>query len=340
MELGEPFPPDLADLHRELGELYLEQFDLESAAQHLQKSKEMGEKAKIPVWRYRWNFSQARFKVTQNNLDSALELLNEAEKLHIRTPLPDLCPISAMKARIWITQSKLTKAMEWVKGQDLTVDDDLSFLREFEHITLARLLLAQYQKERREDTIYACLRLLDRLLDAAEKGNRMGIVIEILIVQSLAHQAQRNIDSALASLERALTLAEPEGYIRIFVIEGKPVAELLARIQANEETHRVKEFISKLYAAFDLQKEFISFSGTTAKYKRPSESSQHLIEPLSERELEILKLLRSELSGPEIARDRMVSLSTIRTHTQRIFAKLGVNNRRAAVRRAEELDLF
>ena len=107
MDHGEPIPPDTADLHRELSELYLEQLDLDSAAQQLQKSKELGEKAELPVWRYRWYFSQARFNETLGNLDEALELLNEAEKLHIRTPLPDLYPISAMKARIWVAQGKL-----------------------------------------------------------------------------------------------------------------------------------------------------------------------------------------------------------------------------------------
>ena len=110
---GEPISPDAADLYRELSELYLEQCDLEAAAQHLQKSKELGEKAELPVWRYRWYFSQARFKETQDDLDGALELLDEAEKLYIRTPLPDLYPISAMKARIWVAQGRLTKALEW-----------------------------------------------------------------------------------------------------------------------------------------------------------------------------------------------------------------------------------
>ncbi|MRS03379.1 helix-turn-helix transcriptional regulator, partial [bacterium] len=120
---GGSYSHDEADLHRELSDLYLEQWNLDGAAKHLQKSKEMGEKAEMPVWRFRWYFSQARFKATQDNLDGALESLNEADKLHIRTPLPDLYPISAMKARIWVAQGRLTKALEWVKGQKLSVDD-------------------------------------------------------------------------------------------------------------------------------------------------------------------------------------------------------------------------
>ncbi|MHB1131412.1 MAG: LuxR C-terminal-related transcriptional regulator [Chloroflexota bacterium] len=337
---GEPISPDAADLYRELSELYLERCDLEAAGQHLQRSKELGEKAEPPVWRYRWYFSQARFKVTVDDLNSALEFLDQAENLYIRTPAPDLYPISALKARIWLAQGRLGEARGWAREQGLSADDDLGYLREFEHITLARILIAQYQNDRLDASIQAALQLLDHLLQSAEEGGRLGSVIEVLVLQALAHQAQSNIKSALAPLQRALTLAEPEGYIRIFVAEGKPVAELLTRIEAKDGTLRVKEFVPTLLSAFAVPKEFHPCRSTPAKRDRSSGSSQRMIEPLSERELEVLTLLRSELSGPEIARDRMVSLSTIRTHTQRIFAKLGVNSRRAAVRRAEELDLL
>jgi len=340
MDQGEPISPDTADLHRGLSELYLEQGNLEAAAQHLLRSKELVEKAELPVLRYRWCIDQARFNETKNDLDGALALLDEAERLYIRSPLPNMRPISAMKARIWVKQGRLTKALEWVREQGLSPDNDLCYLREFEHITLARILIAQYQNDRMEDSIHTVMRFLDRLLQAAEEGSRMGSVIENLVLQALTHAAQGNITSALAPLERALTLAEPEGYVRIFVEEGKPVAELLTRIEAKDGTLRVKEYILKLLSAFEMHKEFHPFGSTPMKKNKPSDSSQPLIEPLSERELEVLKLLRSELSGPEIARERMVSLSTIRTHTQNIYAKLGVNNRRAAVRRAEELDLF
>ncbi len=339
MDHSEPISPETADLYRKLSELSLEQFDLDSAAKHLKRSKELGEKAELPVWRYRWYFSQARFNETQDNLDGALELLNEAEKLHIRTPLPDLYPISAMKARIWVAQDRLTKALEWVNGQRLSADDNLSFLHEFDHITLSRILIAQYQNDRSEDIIQTAIRLLARLLQAAEDGKRIGSVIEILVLQSLAHQAQGNITPALVALERALTLAEPEGFVRVFVGEGKPMAELLVRMESADETIRLKEFTLKLLSVFDIHKVLRPIGSSSTEKNRLAVNSQSIIERLSESELEVLKLLRTDLSGPEIARERMVSLSTIRTHTQRIFAKLGVNNRRAAVRRAEELNL-
>ena len=227
MDQGEPIPLDTADLHRELSELYLEQGNLEAAAHHLQRGKELGEKAELPVLRYRLCIAQARLKTTQGDLDGALALLDEAERLYIRSPLPDFCPISAMKARIWVAQGRLTKALEWVREQGLSVDDDLSYLREFEHITLARVLIARYKNDRIDDFIRKAVELLERLLKAAEEGGRMGSMIEILVLQALAHQAQGNIPPALVSLERALALAEPEGYVRIFVDEGKPMATVI-----------------------------------------------------------------------------------------------------------------
>jgi LuxR family maltose regulon positive regulatory protein len=251
-----------------------------------------------------------------------------------------------LKTRIRIAQGKIAEALDWVLARDLSVDDELSYLREFEHITLARVLIAQYKSDRVDDFIRKAVELLERLLKAAEEGGRMGSIIEILVLQALAHQTQGNIPLVLVPLERALALAEPEGYVRIFVDEGKPMAELLTRIEAKDGTLSVKEYVLKLLSAFELHKEIYSSGSISVKKNRSSllakqaASPQPLIEPLSERELEVLRLLRSELSGPEIARELVVSLSTLRTHTQNIYAKLGVNNRRAAVRRAEELDLL
>ena len=138
-----------------------------------------------------------------------------------------LRPIPALKARIWIAQSGLPQALDWSREQELSPDGELGFLHEFEHITLARILIAQYHNDHMDDSIHEAMRLLDCLLRAAEEGGRMGSVIEILVLQALAHKAQNNLTSALAPLERALTLAEPEGYVRVFVDEGSPMIALL-----------------------------------------------------------------------------------------------------------------
>ena len=236
-----------------------------------------------------------------------------------------------MKARIWVTQGRLIEALAWARERSLSVDDELSYLREFEHITLARVLIARYKNDPVDGSIHEAMGLLERLLHAAEAGGRVGSIIEILILQALAHEAQGNIPPALLSLERALALAEPEGYVRLFVDEGEAMLLLIEK-QSRNRDYPLSGYLDKLLAAFTQP---AATTKSAIIHQKPD-----MIEPLSERELEVLNLLRSELSGPEIARELVVSLSTLRTHTQNIYAKLGVNNRRAAIRRAEELDLL
>ena len=155
-------------------------------------------------------------------------------------------------------------------------------------------------------------------------------MIEIRIMQALAFQVQGDIPGALVPLERALTLAGPEGYVRIFVDEGPTMAALL-REAAKQDI--APDYVRQLQAAFG-KADSPRGGGNRMLVTQP------LIEPLSERELEVLRLLRTELDGPEIARELQVSLNTMRTHTKNIYNKLGVNTRRAAIRRAQELDLF
>ena len=294
VDQGEPMPPDTADLYRGLGELYRERGDLEAAAQYLLKSKELCEQAELLYRQRRLCVTQARLKQTQGDLDGALDLLNEAERLYVRTPLPDVRPISALKARIWVTQGRLVEALAWARERSLSVDDELSYLREFEHITLARVLIARYKNDPVDGSIHEAMGLLERLLHAAEAGGRVGSIVEILMLQALAHEAQGNIPPALLSLERALTLAEPEGYVRLFVDEGEAM-RLLIEKQSRNRDHPLSGYVDKLLAAF-------TQPAATPKSAIIHQKSD-MIEPLSERELEVLKLLRSELSGPEIARE-------------------------------------
>ena len=141
-----------------------------------------------------------------------LELLDEAERLYASDYYPDVRPISAMKARLWIMQGKLDDALDWARERGLSAGDDLSYLREFEHITLARVLLARSKRDRADGSLREGAELLERLLLAAEAGQRTRSVIEILVLQALDHQRQGDLPAALVPLERALTLAEPEGY--------------------------------------------------------------------------------------------------------------------------------
>lgn len=339
---GAPFFIGVSDLYRGLSELLCEQGDLSTAEQHLLTAQQLGERGALTGWPHRLCIAQARIKEALGDLAGALVLLDEAERQYVRNPLPDR-PIGALKARTWIRQGRLAEALSWVREQNLSPEDDLSYLHEFEHLTLARVLIARYKTDRSEADLHTALGLLERLLQAAEEGERMGSVIEALVLLSLAHQAQGNQPRALAALERAQALAEPEGYVRTFVDEGEGMRLLLEKLSHNRD-HPLNDYTGGLLAAFTHQGAapisgiFLPKSDRVEPKVRPAKGM--LVEPLSERELEVLRLLRSELSGPEIAEQLIVSLNTLRTHTKNIFNKLGVNNRRAAVRRAEELDLL
>ncbi|GAB3526755.1 LuxR C-terminal-related transcriptional regulator [Arthrobacter monumenti] len=307
----------LSDLHRERG-------DLESATQDLLRSRELGEHSGLAQNPYRWRVAMARIREAEGDLEAALELFNEAERLYVSDFFPNVRPVPASKARVLIALGRLAEASRWAAEQGLSVDDDLSYLHEFEHCILARLLLARFGREGAHEDLKDAARLLERLLGAAETGARTGSVIEILVLQSLARQAAGDLNAALDSLHRALRLAEPEGYIRTFVDEGPPMAALL---RAATKTGVTAGYARQLVAAMD----------------KPTDNvpvTQGHIEPLSERELDVLRLLGSDLEGPHIARELCVSLNTLRTHTSHIYAKLGVNSRRATVRRGEELDLL
>lgn len=320
---GAPPLRGAADMHVGLSELEYERNDLNAAEQHLLKSKELGELNGLPKNPSRWRVALARLREAQGNLDGALDLLEEAERLYDGDFSPNVRPIPALKIRIWLAQGRLDEAFAWARAQKLSTTDDPSYLREFEHITLARILLA----DRTENALRGATGLLERLLKAAEAGKRMGRVIEILILQALAYQARGDLPTALSHLERALKLAEPEGYMRIFLDEGASMMQLL------KETAVLKimpDYTNKLLGSEQTSRESIS----------PAPISPALIEPLSQRELEILRLMQTELSGPEIAAELMVALSTVRTHTKGIYSKLDVNNRRAAVNRAIELGLI
>jgi LuxR family maltose regulon positive regulatory protein len=337
-----------SNLYLGLGLLCHEQGDQQSAAQHLRKSWELGEQTALNDWPYRSRLAQARLKEAEGDLGTALDLLDEARRLYVKTSVPDFHPIDALKARVYLRQGRLSEALAWARERGLSVDDDLSYLGEFEHITLARILIAQHQNDPLAGSIHQAIALLERLLQAAEAVGRMGSVIEILVVQAHAFQAQGNVSQALASLERALALAEPEGYVRIFVDEGEAMRLLILDFrfsiekQAPQDAHPLCRYVERLLAIFPQPRE-ANPQSTIQNLKHlhlAQVQVSEMIEPLSERELEVLRLLGTELSGPEIASKLIVSLNTLRTHTKNIFNKLGVNNRRAAVHRAEDLNLF
>lgn len=197
-------------------------------------------------------------------------------------------------------------------------------MREFEYVTLARLLLAESARGRAGGGAREAAELLARLLAAAEAGGRAGTMIEILLLQAMAHQTLGEVRAAQERLEGALALAQPERYVRTFLDAGPLLVPLL---EAAAKRGVASDYVRVLLAA-------------RGKGANRTPMNQGLIEPLSERELDVLRMLSTDLDGPAIARELVVSLNTVRTHTKNVYAKLGVNNRRAAVSRAAELDLL
>ena len=337
-EQGVPILRGAADLYVGMSEIYRERNDLHAAMQNLLRSEELGAQSGFPQNRSRWCVAMARVREVQGDLDAALDLLNEAARLYVRDFFPNARPVAALQARVWIAQGLLDEAANWAREQGLAAADDLSYLREFEHVTLARLLLAQHKRDSRDDQARAspslreAMGLLLRLRHAAEAGGRAGSIIEILVLQALAYRMDGDIPTALTALQRALTLAEPEGYVRVFVDEGPSMAALLQEAAKQGISAR---YVGRIRAALTSPED-----SKTAVSKPVTPGMRDPLEPLSERELEVLRLLRSDLSGPEIASALMVSLNTLHTHTRNIYAKLGVNTRRAAVRTAEERRLL
>ena len=332
-EQGDPAMRGTADMQVGMAELHRERNDLEAATQRLLRSKEQGEHTGFPQYRYRWRVAMARIREAQGDLDGALGLLHEAEHVYVSDFHPDVRPIAALKARIWVAQGRLGEALGWTRERRLSAHDDPSYLREFEHVTLARVLLARYKSKREESPMLEAMSLLERLLQAAEACGRMGSVTEILVLQALAHEAQGDSPAALVPLKRALALAEPEGYVRIFLDEGRPMAQLLSEAATRGI---MPDYTGKLLAAFDAEGRIEPDDSP-----RPATlASQPLVEPLSDRELEVLRLIARGLSNREISERLFLAVITVKGHNRNIFRKLQVRRRTEATARARELGLL
>ena len=306
-----------ADMHVGLSLLAIEHNDLDTAADHLLSSAELGEHMGLPQHPYRWRVAMARLHEAQGDLDKALELLTQAEARYNTDYSPSVRPVSASKARIEVKRGDLDAGARWADAQGLSAHDELSYVREFEHITLAGVLLALGSA----DAVEQATGLLRRLLTAADDGHRDGSAIEILVLLTLAQSVAGDDAGATTSLRKALALAEPQGYVRSFLDADPALTDVLGPLAVASDGYAAQ----------------ILASGRSAPLRRRSRSTDP--DELSDRELDVLRLLRSDLSGPEVARELHVSLNTLRTHTKHIYTKLGATNRREAVTRAAELGL-
>ena len=220
--------------------------------------------------------------------------------------------------RFGLARADVAAAARWLEEKELGVNDELGYERESDHILLARVLIAQ---SRTDDAG----KLLERLLEDAEPGSRTASVIEVLVLRALVLQDQGHPTQAVDMLGRALPLAQPEGYVRIFLDEGEPMERLIRQVEVSAPT---SEYVASLLAALD------PTAGTAGVV------SQHLPEPLNDRELAILRLMAARLSNHEITDELYLSVNTVKWHARNMYGKLGVAKRTHAVARATELSIL
>jgi LuxR family maltose regulon positive regulatory protein len=285
--------------------------------------------------RFRLFVVMAKVAAVEGDLQRAEVHLEHAEHLHRPVFMQELRPIPAMRARVWITQGRLAEAAEWARSACVTAADEVDHLREFDLFTLARLLIAQHRIQPDSDAADRALSLLGRLHQVAGPCARRRSVVESHILSALALDQQGHRTQAMASLAAAWAdEAEPGAYVRLFLDEGEPMFDLL------RATHSHGMNSDRAQRLLDLIVPVRHEPDVPARESALSTIPSTLIDALSVRELHVLRLLATDLSGPEIASELFVSIHTIRTHTKRIFTKLDVTNRRAAVSRARELGLL
>jgi LuxR family transcriptional regulator, maltose regulon positive regulatory protein len=328
---------ETAGYHVGLGLIHLQWNDLDSAERHLMRAVELiagvfTVEADVVTDGYLY---LARLQQARGQPAAARATLDEFDSLARHR---DFFPLlldrgEAEQARLALRKSDLPAAIGWAETRGPEAED-ADYRREDQHLTLARVLLAQGRLPEMESCLGEALVLLDRLLEAAERGGRFNSVIEIMTLRALAEQAQHKPD-AVIPLERALRLAEPEGYIRVFVEEGLPMATLLAELLKSlrrkaqgAQYNSLLSYVRRLLLAFETP------GGPAAAGHQP------LVDPLTARELEVLELLAIGLSNRDIAARLFVATSTVKSYTNSIFRRLGVGSRTEAVAEARAQQLL
>jgi LuxR family maltose regulon positive regulatory protein len=322
-------PPDTDQLHAGLSEVHREWNQLTSASELLDAVGHDGARVGHLGHKSLLCTAKANLRVAVGDYDGALELLDEAEQ-HVRLdPIPRAQPIAAIRARVHIAQGNLELAEEWAARSKVSANDDLSFLGEYKHVTLARLMIKRSEHEGAE-------RLLDRLKTAARTGGRKGSVIEIMVLQSLVAQATGNMRGALDLLGEALTLGEPDGFLRVFLDEGPALRDLLRHATTRGLAGAYTRHVLAMFDARPLEQAQARAAAVATAPDMVTGSAQ----ALTTRELEILRLIAAGLRNQEIADHLSISAATVKRHIANAYGKLGSSHRTAALARAKELKLL
>ncbi len=319
---------NLGDMLREQGDLEAAQTCLFEAAGYMEVLSEIG----IPmVW-----LAIARIYMSKQDWSTAQTYIDKARQRaqSSRTILMDDRLVEIVQARFWLIRGDLEPALQWVRGlgyldrspadvfKEATRNAAINELLQAEYLTVIRIVLAQRHPER-------ALEMLSFLHEWVKERGYQRRIIEILALKALALDQKGFLDESLQTLSHAFTLAEPEGYQRIFVDEGDPMAQLLYKAVAHKNS---LAYSNKLLQVLLAQRDNLR--------RLESTRDGNLVEPLSQREQEVLQLIDTGLSNDEIAARLYITLSTVKGHTTNIFGKLNVKNRTQAVARAHDLGLL
>ena len=314
-----------------LGAIYREWNALETAAKYLVEGIDLCAQVGYILDQIVGQTNLAQVRMAYADWDAAYAACRKAEQLSqkMRGYLYALRWAEDCRVRLWLTQCPtepdcLRQASQWASTSGLGIDDELNFLHDLAHITLARVLVARGRADPDGQHLDDAHHLLARLLETAESAGWMGKAIEILVLQALAYQAQNRLADALKTLERALVLAEPEGYIRVFLDEGQPMARLLYKAAERQIS---PEYTGRLLAAFPA--------------REPIQRRQvQMVDPLSEREMEVMQLIAGGDTNAEIAQALYITVGTVKNHVKNVYSKLNVHSRAQAIARARDLGLI
>jgi LuxR family maltose regulon positive regulatory protein len=264
------------------------------------------------------------------NAEEALRAIRQAKRISSRISSWTVITMDAREAELRSILGDIPPATRWAQESGLSVEDEPNFQDGIRYLALAQVLVAQ-GKQSTGKSLGKTLEFLARLLKMAETAGAIHYVIQTLVLQAMALQAQGKEKQALDPLQSAFSLAEPEGYVRTFIDQGAPMEELLRLAAARGIA---TEYVNKLLVE----------SGART-YGRMAETPSHpyvsiLAEPLSERELEVLRLLAVGLSNKEIAQTLVIAVGTVKNHLKNIYGKLDVHNRTQAVARAQDLGIL
>jgi LuxR family transcriptional regulator, maltose regulon positive regulatory protein len=314
--------------HVGVAEVLHERNELDAALDHVTRGVALCRQLAYAQWLVTGLTALARIRQARGDQAGALEAIGEAERLvpNQESLVDIIFPVAVQRARLLLAQGKVDDPARWSAERGLGVEDEPSYLRESEHLVLARVLLAQDKPDQ-------ALRLLKRLREEAQAAGGSGSEIEILTLQALALREKGEKEQAVSTLTQALALAEPEGYVRTFVDEGPQMVALLSEVLEAQQRGRLHPLVSAHY----LRKLLAALERDASDAAPPGAD---LLEPLSDRELEVLALVDAGRTNQEIAEELFVAKSTVKTHIKNIYGKLDVRNRTQALVRARELGLL